>query len=422
VRAACSPLDKLRVTRTAGPGLDTATGLGDTQWPYKTALTLECIVGRKADKHRRMTDPVSFSGLILREKDPENLEFPFSTLSTFITPNEQFFIRSHFPVPKLNPRSWRLKVEGLVDRPLEINYTDLLSLPSRSVMITLECAGNSRIFLTPKVGGVQWGLGAVGNAEWTGVPLRAVLERAGVRPGAVEVILEGADAGEIKKDSQSPGKIHFARSLPLEKALRPEVLLAYEMNGTQLPVAHGFPLRAVVPGWYAMASVKWLTRIIVTDGVFRGYFQTADYTYWDQRQGLPIQLLPVTELEVKAQIARPALHEVVPANSVYRMHGAAWAGESEVTKVEVSTNAGRTWEAAELLSASSRYAWCLWEYRWRTPPRVGRHIVMARATDARGHVQPMHRDPHRGTYMISHVQPVEVNVQQPPRPTSAYTI
>lgn len=377
---------------------------------------------RKADKHRRMTDPVSFSGLILREKEPENLEFPFSTLSTFITPNEQFFIRSHFAVPKLHPRSWRLKVEGLVDRPFEINYTDLLRMPSRSMMMTLECAGNSRIFLTPKVGGLQWGLGAVGNAEWTGVLLAAVLERAGVRPGAVEVVLEGADAGEIKKDPQSPGKIHFARSLPLEKALRSDVLLAYEMNGTQLPVAHGFPLRAVVSGWYAMASVKWLTRIVVTDRVFQGYFQTADYTYWDQREGLPIQLLPVAELELKAQIARPALHEVVPAHSVYRMLGAAWAGESEVTKVEVSTNAGRTWKAAELLSASSRYAWCLWEYRWHTPPRVGRYIVMARAIDARGRVQPMHRDPHRGTYMISHVQPIEVDVQQPPRPTSAYTI
>ncbi len=373
------------------------------------------------DKLRRMRDHVSFTGLIIREKEPENLEFPFSTLNSFITPNEQFFIRSHFAVPKLSPRSWRLKVEGLVDRPFEISYDDLLNLPSRSMTMTLECAGNSRIFLTPKVGGLQWGLGAVGNAEWTGVPLAAVLERAGVRTGAVEVVLEGADAGEIKKEPQSPGKVHYARSLPLEKALRSDVLLAHQMNRTPLPISHGFPVRAVVPGWYGMASVKWLTRILVTDRVFHGYFQTADYTYWDQREGLPIQLLPVTEIEVKAQIARPALHEVVPANSVYRMVGAVWAGESEVTKVEVSTNAGRTWKAAELLGAPSRYAWCLWEYRWRTPPRVGRHTVMARATDARGHAQPMHRDRHRGTYMISHVQPIAVNVQQSPTPTSTET-
>jgi len=369
-------------------------------------------------------DPASFAGLIIREKDPENLEFPFSSLNSFVTPNEQFFIRSHFAVPKLNPRSWRLKIEGLVDRPCQIDYNDLLGLPSRSVTTTLECAGNSRIFLTPKVGGLQWGLGAVGNAEWTGVPLAAVLERAGVHAGTVEVVLQGADAGEIKKEPQSPGKIHYARSLPLEKALRSEVILAYQMNGAQLPISHGFPVRAVVPGWYGMASVKWLTRIVVTDRVFRGYFQTSDYAYWDQPEGLPIQLLPVAEVEVKAQIARPALHEVVRANSVYRMHGAAWAGESEVTKVEVNTDGGRTWKPAEFLGAASRYAWRLWEYTWHTPSRVGRYTVMARASDARGRVQPMHRDPHRGTYMISHVQPIEVEVQESaaPTPTDRYTI
>jgi DMSO/TMAO reductase YedYZ molybdopterin-dependent catalytic subunit len=369
-------------------------------------------------------DPASFAGLIIREKNPENLEFPFSSLNSFITPNEQFFIRSHFAVPKLNPRSWRLTIEGLVDRPCQIDYNDLLSLPSHSVTTTLECAGNSRIFLTPKVGGLQWGLGAVGNAEWTGVSLAAVLERAGVQAGTVEVVLQGADAGEITKEPQSPGKIHYARSLPLEKALRSEVILAYQMNGAQLPLSHGFPVRAVVPGWYGMASVKWLTRIVVTDRVFRGYFQTSDYAYWDQPEGLPIQLLPVAEVEVKAQVARPALHEVVRADSAYRMHGAAWTGESEVTRVEVSTDGGRTWTPVQFLGAASRYAWRLWEYIWHTPSRVGRYTVMARASDARGRAQPMHRDPHRGTYMISHVQPIEVEVQEAPAPTPTdrYTI
>lgn len=392
----------------------------DTQ----SILTLRHTVNRAIGRFHQVRDPASFAGLIIREKDPENLEFPFSSLNSFVTPNEQFFIRSHFAVPKLNPRSWRLKIEGLVDRPCQIDYNDLLGLPSRSVTTTLECAGNSRIFLTPKVGGLQWGLGAVGNAEWTGVPLAAVLERAGVHAGTVEVVLQGADTGEIKKEPQSPGKIHYARSLPLEKALQSEVILAYQMNGAQLPMSHGFPVRAVVPGWYGMASVKWLTRIVVTDRVFRGYFQTSDYAYWDQPEGLPIQLLPVAEVEVKAQIARPALHEVVRANSVYRMHGAAWAGESEVTTVEVSMDGGRMWKPAEFLGAASRYAWRLWEYAWHTPSRVGRYMVMARASDARGRVQPMHRDPHRGTYMISHVQPIEVEVQElaAPTPTDRYTI
>ncbi len=356
--------------------------------------------------------PASFPGLVIREKEPENLEFPFSSLNSAVTPNEQFFIRSHFAAPRLNARSWRLRVEGLVERPLELCTEDLLELPRHTVSATLECAGNSRIFLHPKVGGLQWELGAVGNAQWSGVPLAAVLERAGMKPGAVEVVLEGADSGEIKKEPVSPGKIHYARGLPLSKALDPDVILATHMNGEPLPPAHGFPLRAVVPDWYGMASVKWLTRIIVADRVFRGYFESSDYTYWDQRDGLPAQLLPVGEIEVKAQIARPTLHEVVPADSVCRIHGAAWTGNSVITRVEVSTNGGRSWKDAQLLGGPVRHAWRLWEFHWRTPTKPGPCVLMARATDARGRVQPTTRDAHRGTYMITHVQPIEVEVRK----------
>lgn len=362
------------------------------------------------DLHRTRAQ-APFPGLILRDNDPENLEFPFSSLHSFITPNEQFFVRSHFAVPGLNVQSWRLKIEGRVDRPSETSFDELLSLPSRTVVAALECAGNGRIFLTPKVAGVAWELGAVGNAAWTGVSLATVLERAGVRADAAEVVLAGADEGEIQKEPQSPGKIHYARGLPMEKALQPDVILAYHMNGTPLPSAHGFPVRCIVPGWYGMASVKWLTRIVVTDRTFRGYFQTLDYTYWHRREGLPIQLLPVGEAEVKAQIARPALHEIIPASSVYRVHGAAWTGESTVTRVEVSTDEGRTWETAQLLDPVTNYGWRLWEYQWRTPSRVGRSTVMARATDARGHVQSIHRDRFRGSYVISQIQPIEVEVR-----------
>src|ERR1700722_9560111 len=204
----------------------------------------------------------SFNGLIIREKEPENLEFPFSALSSFQTPTEQFFVRSHFPVPPMDVTAWRLSVEGLVQRPLELSYEELRSMPSQSVTMALECAGNSRIFLSPKVTGLQWELGAVGNAEWTGVPLSEVLKRAGVKTGAMEAVLEGADTGEIKKEPVSPGKISYARSLTLEKAMSPEVILAYQMNGEDLTPAHGFPVRAVVPGHYGRASVKWLNRIL----------------------------------------------------------------------------------------------------------------------------------------------------------------
>ncbi len=358
------------------------------------------------------TAPAAFPGLVVRDKNPENLEFPFASLNSAVTPNEQFFIRSHFPVPKVNARSWRLRVEGRVERPLELCHEDLRDFPRHAVTATLECAGNSRIFLHPKVSGLQWELGAVGNAQWSGVPLAALLERAGVKPGAVEVVLEGADSGEIKKEPVSPGKIHYARGLPLAKALDPDVILATHMNGEPLPLAHGFPLRAVVPDWYGMASVKWLTRILVSDRDFRGYFEGSDYTYWEQRDGLPIQLLPVGEVEVKAQIARPALHEVVAADSVYRVHGAAWTGNSVITRVEVSTNGGRSWKEAQLLGESVRHAWRLWEYHWKTPSKPGPCVLMARATDARGRVQPMQRDTHRGTYMITHIQPIEVEVRR----------
>jgi len=353
-----------------------------------------------------------FAGLIVRDRDPENLEFPFSTLNSFVTSNEQFFVRSHFPVPKLDATTWRLRVEGAVKHSCELTLDELRQMPSRTVTMTLECAGNSRIFLSPKVSGLQWELGAVSNAEWTGVPLAAILNRAGIKAGSVEVILEGADSGEIKKEPVSPGKIHFARSLPLAKALMPEVILAHSMNGEPLSASHGFPVRAIVPGWYGMASVKWLTRIVVTDETFRGYFQTADYTFWEKRDELPIQLLPVTEVEVKAQIARPVLHEKLPAESVYRIHGAAWTSDCEVTKVEVSTDGGVTWREAKLLGQSAPYAWRLWEHHWRTPSEPGAYVVMARATDARGNVQPMQRDSHRGSYIISHVQPIEVEVRK----------
>ncbi len=378
------------------------------------------------ENERTMPEPggtQTFPGLIIREHDPENLEYPFSALHSALTTNQQFFVRSHFPVPRIELDRWALKVEGLVERPVELSLDELTRLPSRTVTMVMECAGNSRIFLSPKAGGLQWEQGAVGNAEWTGVPLAEVLRQAGIKLGAVEVVLEGADCGEIKKEPLSPGKINYARSLPLAKAMNPDVLLAYQMNGEPLAPSHGFPLRAVVSGWYGMASVKWLSRIFVTDRVFRGYFQTADYTYWETRDGLPIQLLPVGELEVKAEIARPALREVVPAGSIYRVHGAAWGGEVGVSKVEVSADGATSWQPAQLMGPATKYGWRLWEYHWRTPAEPGFYTLMARATDGRGRTQPSTRDSHRGTYMISHVQPIEVEVRRMPgRAAESYAI
>jgi DMSO/TMAO reductase YedYZ molybdopterin-dependent catalytic subunit len=366
------------------------------------------------DSRTTLSDPpmtlADMPGLITREKHPQNLEFHFATLQSFITPTGHFYVRNHFPVPELDTRSWRLTVEGAVECPLSLSYDEVLRLPARTFVATIECAGNSRIFLSPKVRGVQWELGAVGTAEWTGAPLAAVLERAGVRAGAADVVLEGADAGEISEEPRPPGPVRFARSLPLEKARQPDVILAYRMNGEQLAPAHGFPLRAVVPGWYGMASIKWLTRIVVTAQPFQGFFQTVDYAYFERRDDLPVRA-PVTEMQVKAAIARPAAQEVVPAGRPYRMRGAAWAGESDVARVEVSVDGGRTWEEARLLGEPVPYAWRLWEYEWQVPAHPGGRTVMARATDARGRRQPVERDRHFGSYMISHVLPVDIEVR-----------
>ncbi|MEY2493901.1 MAG: hypothetical protein QOJ45_393 [Verrucomicrobiota bacterium] len=353
-------------------------------------------------------NPPSFGGLIVREQEPLNLEMPFSSLSSFTTPNESFYVRCHFPVPKIAAADWRLKIEGEVDAPYELTYDELLAMESRTIAATLECAGNNRLFLEPKVKGVQWGLGAVGNASWTGIPLSALLDRAKVKGGAIEVILEGADEGEVDKAPRPAGKISFCRSLPLGKA-RTDVLLAYEMNGEKLSAAHGFPLRAIVPGWYAMASVKWLRRIIITSKPFNGFYQSLDYTYWDRSGPLP-SLAPLAEQQTKAEIARPENGEVIPAGSTYRVYGAAWSGEAEITKVEISADSGVSWREAKLLGGAAKNAWRLWEYQWQTPAQAGRQTLFARATDSRGQVQPSERSGDRGTYMIDHLLPAEVEV------------
>jgi DMSO/TMAO reductase YedYZ molybdopterin-dependent catalytic subunit len=347
--------------------------------------------------------------LITRQSNPENLEFPFGTLNSFITPNNLFYIRNHFPTPRVASKLWRLEVAGAVERPLRLTLDEVRGLPSATRPVTLECAGNGRAFLTPKTKGVQWELGAVSTAEWTGAPLASVLDKAGVRPGAVEVVLEGADHGVPGNEPRPPADIAFARSLPLSKARQSEVLLAWAMNGKELPPAHGFPLRAVVAGWYGMASVKWLTRLVVVEKPFQGYWQTVDYATWDRAAGEPT-LTAITRMQVKAAIARPAAGEVLPAGADYRIHGAAWTGEGEVARVEVSTDGGRSWREAALRGKAVPFAWRQWEYTWRKPA-AGQYTLMARATDSRNRVQPHERDPGRRNYVINHILPTPVEVR-----------
>lgn len=351
----------------------------------------------------------SSGGMIVREKEPVNLEMPFGSLDDFITPVERFYVRCHHPIPEIDAEAWRLKIEGDVENPLELSYAELAEMETRTITVTMECAGNGRAFLEPQRAGAQWEGGAVGNAEWTGVPLAALLARAGVRDSTREVILQGADQGEIKEPPRPSGMIHYARSLPLQKA-NEDVLLALEMNGEKLTPTHGFPLRAVVPGWYGMAAVKWLTRIAASSEPYHGYYQTIDYAYWERGSTTPT-LLPIREMRVKAQIARPEYAEAVRAGQSYRVHGAAWTTEAEITKVEVSTDEGETWKAARLLGESVRNAWRLWEYDWAVPATPGKAVLMARATDSEGRTQPEKHHDDRGSYLIHHWLPIEVLIR-----------
>ena len=355
-----------------------------------------------------MEQPKLRDGKIVRSEEPLNLEMPFENLDGFITPTKSFYVRTHFPIPKIDKNRWRLRVEGEVERPFEINYGELIKLESQKIPVTLECAGNNRNFLDPKVKGVQWGLGAVGNAEWTGVPLSILLDRAGIKPSAREIILEGADRGKLEDPKSPAGEIKFSRSIPLEKAR--DVLLAYKMNDVDLPAEHGFPVRAIVPGWYAMASIKWLQRIAVTDKPFNGYYQTLDYAFW-KRRGEIADLVALSEMQTKAEIARPSEGETVSASSNVRVHGAAWTGNGEITKVELSADSGSTWNEAKLLGESKPNAWRLWEFNWKTPARSGKATLIARATDSKGRTQPIERDPDRGTYMINHLLPITVEIR-----------
>jgi DMSO/TMAO reductase YedYZ molybdopterin-dependent catalytic subunit len=335
---------------------------------------------------------------------PENSETPLGQVRGWVTPNRLFFVRNHFPVPEVDLGSWRLRVGGLVDRSAEWTWDELAALPERTVFATVECAGNGRSFLQPKEPGVPWGAGAIGHAEWTGVPLRRVLERAGLRPGAAEVLFEGLDRGS---EPDHPEPMPFARSLPLAKALHPDTLLATRMNGEPLEPSHGFPVRLFVPGWYGVASVKWLGRVEVLDRPFRGYFQSTKYTV--RRNGPDgTQAVSVGPMTVKSEVVRPHPGDVLGLGT-NRVFGVAWAGEEAVAAVEVSTDGGLTWARADLLGPQAPYSWTLWEYLWEAA-EPGEHVLLARAVSAGGLVQPPAHDPLNGGYLIHHSRPTPVQV------------
>jgi DMSO/TMAO reductase YedYZ molybdopterin-dependent catalytic subunit len=318
------------------------------------------------------------AGLVVNEAEPLNCATPASALGGEVTPIAQFYRRNHFPIPVLDPATWRLRVSGMVERPLSLSLHELTQLPAETTVVTLECAGNDREQFRPPTPGVQWSNGAVGTAEWTGARLADVLERAGIRPGAGEVIFAGADRGTVE-GSRRP--IRFERSLTVADALECGALLAYAMNGQPLPARHGYPVRLVVPGWYAVASVKWLTDIRVTDEPFDGFFQSVHYVYeWNRDSVEPVRLQ-----QVRALITRPGSGQQLACGGLI-VRGVAWSGAAPIERVEVSVAAG-PWQKARLVGTAPPGGWQQWEFL-ATGLEPGEVSLRARATDMVGQVQP----------------------------------
>lgn len=340
--------------------------------------------------------PVSTHGLVIRNARALDAEAPLGALASFQTAPEHFFVRSHFGPPLQLPLAWTLTVDGEVARPTIISLNDIQKLGAQSNAVTLECAGNGRgVFQLPKTSGVQWEYGAVSTATWTGVPLGALLERAGLKTTAQHLWMEALDRAPLATVPK------FLRSIPRQVALG-DAFVAYEMNGRPIPLLHGGPLRLIVPGWFGMASTKWLTSIHARTMESDNYFMSHGYRYADQR--------PVQELHVKSVIASPLADQRVPAGRL-AVKGQAWsgAGSGGIRAVDVSIDSGRTWSPARLVGVDQPGAWRSWQVDVAlTQP--GPQSVMARATSGRGAVQPLKAQPNPGGYGNNSIQEVRFHV------------
>jgi DMSO/TMAO reductase YedYZ molybdopterin-dependent catalytic subunit len=343
----------------------------------------------------------------VRTDVPLNVEADLSVGHDLSTPAGRHFVRSHFAMPE--GLDGGLVIDGEVERDVSLSLANLRAMPAVTVQTTIECAGNSRAQLEPPVNGVQWVAGAVSTAVWRGVPLGRLLAMAGVQDGADGVLLRGADSGDVPDGADGRQSVHFERSLPLRKALAPEVLIVTEMDGEALPLEHGGPVRAIVGGWYGMASVKWLTRITVTRQATAGFWESAEYAYVESRGDGAAARVPVREMLPKAQITDPAPGTSIRRGESILVRGFAWAGEASVAKVVFSDDDGATWSSVRLLDEPRPCLWTRWEQEW-CPDRAGQGELLVRCHDDRGRAQPATRDRDRGTYMINEVTPYPVTV------------
>jgi DMSO/TMAO reductase YedYZ molybdopterin-dependent catalytic subunit len=332
---------------------------------------------------------------------------PLEALRHPVTPVGLHYLLVHYDIPAIDPASWRLELSGAVERSLSLSLADLRAMPSVTRPVTFECAGNGRALLAPRPLSQPWLTEAVGTGEWTGVPLRAVLERAGLRDDAVEVLFTGLDRG-IEGDVEQD----YARSLPRAEALGDDALLAYELNGAPLPPQHGFPLRLVIAGWYGMAHVKWLGAITALTEPFEGYQQAVGYRLYDAdgAAGEPVTRMLPRSLTIPPGIPDFLTRERFVDAGPCRLEGRAWSGWGAVERVEVSVDGGATWEDAQLAEPVGERAWRGWSCEWEASV-PGSYVISSRATDAAGNSQPVEPPWNLKGYANNEIERVPVTVR-----------
>ncbi len=346
---------------------------------------------------------------VLNDRAPV-LETPWSYFRHDLTPNEAFYVRWHLEaIPtEVDLRTWRLRVGGHVERPLELSLDDLRRLEPVSLVAVNQCSGNSRSLFAPRVPGGQWRNGAMGNARWTGVRLRDLLQRAGVRAGAVEVSCDGLDEGPL------PSVPDFVKALALDHARQPDVLVAYEMNGAPLPMLNGFPARLVVPGWYATYWVKALTNIAVLDQRFTGFWMASAYKIPpgpganESPHELAQNTVPINRMNVRSFFVRPDPGAQVPAHRPCALEGIAFDGGDGIREVEISADGGATWSAARLGEDLGRFSFRRWLAEW-TPAARGDYRLQVRAVSGSGERQPTQANWNRAGYMRNVIEEIQVS-------------
>jgi sulfane dehydrogenase subunit SoxC len=336
-----------------------------------------------------------------------NHGLPLESLRYDVTPVGLHYLLIHFDIPHVDAADWRLEIGGAVSEPVSFSLDELKARPKETIACTLECAGNGRARLSPRPLSQPWLEEAIGNAEWTGTPLAPLLEEAGIEDGVLEVLFTGLDRG-----IQGELEHAYERSLPVDEALRPELLLAYEINGEPLPPQHGFPLRLIVPGWYGMTHVKWLDRITVLTEPFDGYQQARQYR---TKQSEDERGEPVTRMLPRSLMVPPGIPDFPDRRRFLEtgscvLEGRAWSGWAPVERVEVSTDGGQSWADAELDEPVGAYGWRRWTYRW-DDVEPGEHELCSRATDGAGNTQPLEGEWNYGGYVNNAVQRVPVTVR-----------